>query len=97
MFTGHDFIKLCNDKWVFDFTEYRGYRVELDRHGRVVSRKCVFDIIDNGDRVIAIRRDKVPVGVIREALSYVNLYKSSIGEKPYELSTSYFGEELIHQ
>ena len=49
MFQGHQLIKLINDNWVLDFTDYIGYNVKTDAEGNIKSYKEAFqaEIIEN--------------------------------------------------
>lgn len=67
MFTGHHLVKICNGDWVFDMTEFKGYKVKLDTDGSVKDYKLAFDADMYADKIEFNKYMKVPVKVIRES------------------------------
>lgn len=78
MFVGHNFIKLLNDNWVFDFTEYIGYKVELDKNGKVKEYTEAFRAITVDKKIDFIKSISVPVKVLREAQKQIEKYQDEI-------------------
>ena len=67
MFQGHQFIKLLNDNWVLDLTEFVGYKVTLDNDGNVKKYKETFQIILDTEDIIFEKSGRVPLKVLKEA------------------------------
>lgn len=74
-FDGHQIYKIGND-WVFDITEYIGYRVLKDDCGQVTSYDKAFYLekSNNGKKTKFIQCLDVPVGVMRKAAKIVDIY-----------------------
>lgn len=65
MFKGHEFVKLLNDNWVFDITEFKGYKVKtID--GEVSEHTLAFIAHVEDGEVTFDKRVKVPVKVLKE-------------------------------
>lgn len=81
MFKGHQFIKLINENWVLDITEFQGYKVKLDDNGEVIDYKKAFTAkVDNND----VKFDKymrVPLKVLKEACNQIMVYEAKLGDK----------------
>lgn len=80
MFKGHQFIKLLNDNWVFDLTEYQGYKVKLDSANEVVSYKKAFDAEVIEDEIIFNKFTRVPMKVLKEASNQIRIYEKEFGD-----------------
>lgn len=80
MFKGHQFIKLLSNDWVFDLTEYQGYKVKLDDNNKVVSYKEAFSVEVVGDEIIFSKTTRVPLKVLREASNQIRKYESETGD-----------------
>ena len=76
-FQGHQFVKIVNDNWVLDLTEYVGYYVELNRKKEVKGHHKVFEVVnENGewciDDVNTSYDKKIPIRVKKEVIALVN-------------------------
>lgn len=78
MFKGHQFIKLLNDNWVLDLTEYQGYKVKLDSDNNVVSYKEAFTVEVIGDEIIFNKTTRIPLKVLKEAANQIRIYESEL-------------------
>ena len=78
MFQGHQMIKLCNDKWVFDLTEYIGYHVQLNKKGDVTGYKVAFRASYYDGEVVFEKEMRVSVKVLKEAASLIREYESEM-------------------
>ena len=75
MFTGHNFVKVVNNEWVFDITEFVGYKVEFDSSGKVTGYKKAFKAECKGNSEISIERyEEIPVKVINQVKSLISVY-----------------------
>lgn len=75
MYEGHHFIKVYGDNWVFDFTEYIGYKVTLDKNKRVKDYKMAFTAIDFKKQIIFEKHIKVPLKVLKETVKIIEKYE----------------------
>lgn len=73
MFEGHQFIKLLNDNWVLDLTEYQGYKVKTDSNGNVTGYKEAFDVIVIEDEIMFEKKMRVPLKILKEALNQIKI------------------------
>lgn len=80
MFKGHQFIKLLNDNWVFDLTEYQGYKVKLDGNNNVIGYKEAFTAEVVEDEIIFNKTTRVPLKVLKEAYNQIRIYEAEIGD-----------------
>lgn len=80
MFDGHQFIKLVNDNWVLDITEYIGYKVKVDKDGKVESYKEAFTIAVADNEVSVDKAMRVPIKVLREASNIVMKHQKEYEE-----------------
>lgn len=71
MFNGHQFIKLINDTWVLDVTEYVGYKVKINDNKEVVSYREAFTATVADNEVSFDKSIRVPVKVLREAANII--------------------------
>lgn len=80
MFKGHQFIKLLNDNWILDLTEYQGYKVKLDNDNNVIGYKEAFTVEVIGDEIMFNKTTRVPLKVLKEASNQIRIYEKEIGE-----------------
>ena len=80
MFKGHQFIKLIDNNWVFDLTEFIGYKVKVDDSGNVVSYKEAFEAEAIEDEIIFNKLTRVPLKVLKEASNQIRLYMKDFEE-----------------
>lgn len=80
MFKGHQFVKLINDNWVLDLTEYQGYKVKLDDNNKVISYKEAFTAEFIEDEIIFTKTTRVPLKVLKEAANQIRIYEEEIGD-----------------
>lgn len=74
MFEGHQLYKIGNG-WVFDLTEFIGYKVKLDGMDKVVGYQRAFKITKTSDGYMHNKYISVPSGIIRKSLAVVKNYK----------------------
>ena len=79
MFKGHQFIQLVNENWVFDLTEFVGYKVKLNNEGEVVSYKEAFQVLTVSDEIIFDKHIRVPLKILKEASNQIKLYWEETG------------------
>ena len=77
MFEGHQFIKLCDGKWVFDITEFRGYKVDVNKHGIVEKATLAYIVVEKDDKLAFNKLINVPVMVLKETKAVIADYKVS--------------------
>lgn len=76
MYEGHQFIKVCNDNWVFDITEFIGYKVQLSRDKKTVKGyKKAFTAIDMDKQIIFEKHMGVPAKVLKETVDVIEKYE----------------------
>lgn len=80
MFKGHQFVKLLNDNWVLDLTEYQGYKVKTDADGNVISYKIAFTVEVVEDDIMIDKKTRVPLKVLKEAFNQIRIYEAEIGD-----------------
>lgn len=80
MFKGHQFVKLLNDNWALDLTEYQGYKVKLDKDNNVVGYKEAFTAEVIGDEIMFNKTTRVPLKVLKEASNQIRFYEKEFGE-----------------
>lgn len=78
MFQGHKFIKLINDHWVLDITEYIGYKVTTNSIGECINYKKAFKVTSNNKEITIDKFIKIPVKILKEAKRVVIGYESEI-------------------
>lgn len=81
MFKGHQIVKLINDNWILDFTDYTGYSIKVDKEGNVVGYKEAFQATVEGDSVNFEKNCRVPVKVLKEAANQILKYQASMEEE----------------
>ena len=80
MFKGHQFVKLVNDSWILDLTEFKGYEVNLDSNGEVISFRQRFSItVDNGKIELQREMGAIPVKILKEAINQVKNHLEMMG------------------
>lgn len=75
MFKGHQFVKLINENWVLDLTEYIGYKVKLNENGEVDKYKQAFQATVIDDDITYEKFIRVPVKVLKEASIFIRAYE----------------------
>lgn len=75
MFKGHQFIKLVNENWVLDLTEYVGYKVKLNDNKEVDSYKEAFQVITIGEEIMFDKKIRVPLKILKEASNQIRYYQ----------------------
>lgn len=75
MFQGHQFVKLVNDNWVLDLTEYVGYKVKTNDNREVESYKQAFQANVVGEEIIFEKFTRVPLKILREASNFIRDYE----------------------
>ena len=75
MFEGHQFIKVCGDTWVFDFTDYVGYKVTLCEDKQTVKKfEVAFKVYTNTGcegQLVFDRYIAVPVRILKETVKLI--------------------------
>lgn len=79
MFEEHQFIKLINNNWVFDLTEFIGYKVKLDKDDNVISYKEAFQVLTVGEELIFEKFIRVPLKILKEASNQIKLFWEDTG------------------
>lgn len=80
MFKGHQFVKLINDNWILDLTEFKGYEVNLDKNGEILSVRHSFSLIVNeGNINLEKEKGLIPVKIIREAIKQASVHLDLMG------------------
>lgn len=80
MFKGHQFVKLINDSWILDLTEFKGYEVNLDSNGKIVSFRQRFSVnVENGNISLKREMGAIPVKIIKEAINQVRNHLEMMG------------------
>lgn len=75
MFKGHQFVKLINENWVLDLTEYIGYKVKLNENGEVDKYRQAFQATVIDDDITYEKFTRVPVKVLKEASIFIRAYE----------------------
>ncbi len=78
MFKGHQLVKLINNNWVLDFTDYIGYNIKLDNNGNVKDYKEAFQVSIDGNDIKFDKKCRVPLKVLKEASNQIKKYQSSM-------------------
>ena len=77
MFEGHKFVKLILDSWVFDFTEFIGYKVTTGKDTKVNNYRAEFKASLDADdcrNITFEKSESVPVKVLKEAYNIIQNY-----------------------
>lgn len=80
MFKGHQFVKLVNDNWVLDLTEYIGYKVKVNDKREVESYRKAFEVTHDVDDLVFEKFIRVPIKVLKEASATIREHEQFIGE-----------------
>lgn len=80
MFKGHQFIKLVNNDWVLDLTEYQGYKVKFDKEHNVIGYKEAFTAEVMGSDIVFNKQTRVPIKVLKEAGNQIRAYENMLNE-----------------
>lgn len=80
MFKGHQFVKLLNDNWVLDLTDYQGYKVKVDKEGNVKGYKEAFTVNIVEDEIMFEKQTRLPLKVLKEAANYIREYEKLLGD-----------------
>lgn len=84
MFKGHQLVKLINNNWILDFTDYIGYNVKIDNKGNIKEYKEAFQVNIDKDNITFDKKCRVPLKVLKEASKQIRDYQSSMaGENEY--------------
>ena len=76
MYEGHHFIKICGDEWVFDITEFIGYKVKLDKDKKTVKEyKPAFEAMNYNKQIVFEKYTRVPAKVLRETAEVIVNYE----------------------
>ena len=64
MYYGHHFIKVCGDTWVFDITEFLGYKVVLNKDKQTVKGfKLAFPATSYNKQIVFEKHIGVPAKI----------------------------------
>lgn len=75
LFKGHKFVKLVNDNWVLDLTDFMGYKVETDNNnGSVVGYTQAFKIMEHNGAIEIDKYIRIPIKILKEASNQVSAY-----------------------
>lgn len=80
MFKGHDFVKICGGTWVFDLTEFIGYKVVLNVNDIPIGYEKAFHAELENDEISYDKYISVPVWVLKETNSIINDYTEDFKE-----------------
>ena len=80
MFKGHQLVKLINNNWILDFTDYIGYSVKLDSDGNIKSYKEAFQASISNGEITFDKKCRVPLKVLKEASNQIKKYQASMEE-----------------
>lgn len=75
-FEGHQIFKV-NKHWIFDLTEFIGYKVHLNKSGEPIKFDKAFRVLDEDKDCnfnYAKYVDKIPVGVLRKTEELIKKY-----------------------
>lgn len=74
MFTGHQLYKIDND-WVFNLTEFKGYKVKIDKStGKVVGYQLAY-ILEGSTGFYSFHKEiEVPLSILRKTVEIVDNY-----------------------
>lgn len=78
MFQGHNFVKLVNDNWVLDLTEFTGYKVKLNEEHKVESYKEAFSATYTENGVEFDKYINIPLKILKEAAKLIATYIEDI-------------------
>lgn len=76
MYGGHQFIKICGDEWVFDITEFLGYKVVLEKDKKTVKDyKLAFTVLGYEKEIVFEKHTRVPAKVLKETVDIIKKYR----------------------
>jgi len=76
MYEGHHFIKLCDGEWVFDITEFLGYKVVLDKDKKTVKDyKLAFTVVNYNKQIQFEKHIRVPAKVLKSTVEVIEQYE----------------------
>lgn len=76
MYDGHQFIKIYGDEWVFDITEFLGYKVVLDKDEKTVKDyKLAFTVLGYDKEIIFEKHIRVPAKVLKATVDIIYKYR----------------------
>jgi len=78
MFKGHQFVKIYNDNWVFDVTEYKGYKVKLGSNGEIQDYREAYRALINNNELTFEKYMVVPIKVLKETVNFIKAYNKEI-------------------
>jgi hypothetical protein len=81
MFRGHKFIRLINNSWVLDITEFVGYSVEVGKNEEVIGYQEAFKVRKEDGEVEFDKFIDIPVIVLKEAANQIKLYSEEFEGK----------------
>lgn len=90
-FTGHQLV-LINGGWMFDITEFKGYKVELNSDNQLVRSNLAFIVkemdndIEEGDRenqYYFLKNMQIPLSVLQTALRVILNYNTKVKGEAY--------------
>ena len=78
MFKGHT-IYIINKNWIFDLTEFTGYKVlEVSDNGEILDVQMAFRIEPVGETYVFNKYMSVPVDVVRRSKKIVSEYRKEV-------------------
>lgn len=87
-FKGHDLIKLSRD-YVFDITEYRGYRIIYGLLGKIKGTSLAFEVYEKDENSVEFKKyEGISVGILKQAMKNMNKHRIKVGEAEYDISRS---------
>ena len=76
MWDGHQFIKVCGDTWVFDITEFLGYKVVLAKDKKTVKEfKLAFTAMSYDKQIVFEKQIGVPAKILKETANIIEKYE----------------------
>lgn len=76
MYYGHHFIKVCGDTWVFDITEFLGYKVVLNKDKQTVKEfKLAFTATSYNKQIVFEKHIGVPAKILKETVNIIENYE----------------------
>lgn len=75
MFKGHNFIKIINGNWVFDMTEFVGYKVDIDNKTKKFNYTKAFTASLTEENNVEFKKFLgIPIKVLKETNRVINKY-----------------------
>lgn len=76
-FEGHEIYKI-NNNWVFDLTEHVGYKIKINRHGKIKEYSKAFKLVDENKQGLEFKcvkyLDGIPLGIVNKSLEVIKAY-----------------------